>query len=126
MIEELMWSLVLFVHILAAAVWVGGQLMLVLVLMPPLRRSARPELIREVAGLAGRRFAILTNFGLAPALVTTGVLLAWHDGVSLSNLDATVFGRVLVVKVALVIVVFIIAGLHGAHHCYAQANRSST
>ena len=111
--EELIWSLVLFVHILAATFWVGGQLMLAVVVMPLLRRSARPELVREMAGLAGRRFATLANFGLLPTLVMTGALLAWHDGVRLSNLNSTPFGRVLVVKVALVAVVFVLAGLHG-------------
>ncbi len=112
--EELIWSLVLFVHILAATFWVGGQLMLAAVVMPLLRRSARPELVREMAGLAGKRFATLTNVGLLPVLAITGVLLAWHDGVRFGNLNSTPFGRVLVVKVVLVAVVFALAGLHGA------------
>ncbi len=110
---ELIWSLVLFVHILAATFWVGGQLMLAVVVMPLLRRSAGPELVRDMAGSAGRRFASLTNFGLLPALVITGALLASHDGVRFGNLDSTAFGRVLLVKVALVAVVFVLAGLHG-------------
>ncbi|WP_276941409.1 hypothetical protein [Ferrimicrobium acidiphilum] len=113
MMEELVWSFILFVHILAATFWVGGQLMLSVVVVPLLRR-ARPELLREIAGLTGRRFTNITNFGLLPTLVVTGILLAWHDGVRLSNLNNTDFGHVLEVKVALVIVVFILASLHGA------------
>ncbi|WP_298404112.1 hypothetical protein [Ferrimicrobium sp.] len=110
---DLLWSLVLFVHILAATFWVGGQLMLATVVVPLVRKS-RPELLREIARLAGRRFAVLTNFGLLPTLVVTGVLLAWHDGVRLDNLSTTAFGRVLEIKVVLVVAVFILASMHGA------------
>lgn len=107
------WSLVLFVHILAATFWVGGQLMLALVVLPLVRRIARPELVSQLATLSGRRFAILTNFVLFPTLVITGVLFAWHDGVRFSNLTSTSFGHVLVVKVILVGVVFTLASAHG-------------
>ena len=109
----LIWSLVVFLHILAATFWVGGQLMLVVVVLPMLRRGARPELVRELAASSGRRFAIVTSFGLLPILVATGLLLAWHDGARLGNLTTTAFGRVLLVKAALVVVVFSLAGLHG-------------
>jgi putative copper export protein len=109
----LIWSLVVFIHILAATFWVGGQLMLAVVVLPLLRRGARPEVVRDLAGAVGRRFATVTNFGLLPALVATGALLAWHDGVRPDNLITTPFGRVLLVKVVLVAVVFTLAGLHG-------------
>ena len=83
---SLLWTLVLFTHIAAATFWVGGQLMLVFVMMPVMRRTARPELLGEMATLSGRRFAKVSNFGLFPVLVLTGILMAWHDGVRLHTI----------------------------------------
>ncbi|MDE2281813.1 MAG: hypothetical protein KGJ92_03450 [Actinomycetales bacterium] len=108
-----LWSLVLFLHVTAAAFWVGGQLMLSFVVMPALRRDSPPETIRAIAQSAGRRFTAVTNHVLLPALLITGPLLAWHDGARWSNLVTTAFGHLLIVKVALVVVVFTMASFHG-------------
>jgi len=109
----LVWTLIVFLHILAATFWVGGQLMLVIVIMPLLRRTAHPEIVGEMAKRSGRRFAKVANFGLFPILVTTGILLAWHDGVRLRNLNSTSFGHALETKVILVAVVLALAAGHG-------------
>ena len=108
-----LWSLVLFVHVTAAAFWVGGQLMLSFVVMPALRRDAPPQQIRAIAQAAGRRFTAVTNHALLPALIVTGPLLAWHDGTRWSNLVTTAFGHLLIAKVGLVVVVFVMASMHG-------------
>jgi len=110
---SLLWTLVLFTHIAAATFWVGGQLMLVFVMMPVMRRVARPELLGEMARLSGRRFAKVSNFGLFPVLVLTGILMAWHDGVRLHTVNTTSFGHVLEVKVVVVALVLGLAGGHG-------------
>ena len=107
------WSLVLFVHVTAAAFWVGGQLMLSFVVMPALRRATAPEQIRVIAQAAGRRFTAVTNHALLPILIVTGPLLAWHDGARWRNLVTTAFGHLLIAKVSLVVVVFAMASLHG-------------
>jgi putative copper export protein len=109
----LLWTLVLFAHVTAAAFWVGGQLMLSLVVLPPLRRVAPPALVAQVTIAAARRFARIANRALLPVLVVSGPLLAWHDGVRPSTLDATAFGRVLEVKIVLVLVVLALALAHG-------------
>ena len=110
---SLLWTFVLFTHIVAATFWVGGQLMLVLVMMPVMRKTARPELLGEIARLSGRRFAKVSNFGLFPVLVATGILMAWHDGLRMSNVNSTSFGHVLEVKVVVVALVLGLAGAHG-------------
>ena len=108
-----LWTIVLFVHVAAAIFWVGGQLMLVFVIMPLLRRSATPEVVGQLARLSGRRFAKISNWGLFPALVLTGPLLAFHDGVRLHNLSDTSFGHVLELKIVVVALVLGLAGAHG-------------
>lgn len=109
----LLWTLVLFAHVTAAVFWVGGQLMLSLVVLPPLRRLAPPPLVAQVTVAAARRFARIANRALLPVLVVSGPLLAWHDGVRFSTLGATTFGRVLEVKIVLVLVVVGLALVHG-------------
>ncbi len=108
----LVWTVVLFVHVSAAIFWVGGQLMLVFVVMPLLRRAASPEMIGTIARTSGRRFARISNFGLFPALIVTGPLLAWHDGVRFHNFSST-FDHVLALKVFVVVVVLGFAAAHG-------------
>jgi putative copper export protein len=110
---SLLWTLVLFTHIVAATFWVGGQLMLVFVMMPVMRRTARPELLAEMARLSWHRFAKVSNFGLFPVLVLTGILMAWHDGVRLHTIHTTSFGHVLEIKIVVVALVFGLAGAHG-------------
>ncbi len=109
----MLWALLVLVHILAASFWVGGQLMLVAVVMPALRSGGSPTLVRELASAAGRRFAWVTNWVLLPVLVVSGIALAALNGVRPGNLTTTPFGRVLLVKAALVGAVFALAAVHG-------------
>ena len=109
----LLWTIVLFAHVTAAVFWVGGQLMLSLVVLPALRRMAPPPLVAQVTIAAARRFARIANRALLPVLVTSGPLLAWHDGVRPSTLNATAFGQVLEIKIVLVVLVVALALAHG-------------
>ncbi len=68
------WNGVLWVHLVAMAFFVGGQLMLATVVVPLLRGVKNGELLRAAA----RRFGIGTAiaFGL---LVLSGAALATHE-----------------------------------------------
>lgn len=109
----LLWTFILALHLITATFWVGGQLMLVFVMMPVLRRTLAPPALGETAALAGRRFAKVSNHGLFPTLLVTGVVLAIHDGVRWSMIGTTDFTRVLVVKVIVVTLVIALALGHG-------------
>jgi uncharacterized membrane protein len=86
-----MWELMRWIHLLAMAFFVGGQLVLAAVVVPVLRDGDRAAL-----RLAARRFAKGTLVALA-FLVATGVALASHLG----DWDRTA----LHVKLALVLLV---------------------
>ena len=107
------WSLVRFGHVLAAMCWVGGQLLLSLVVLPVLRGHAdeavRGPLIRATA----QRFGLLANAVLLPMLLATGVALAWHRGVTFATFNAPGYGRLLGIKLALVVVSVSLGGLYG-------------
>jgi len=75
-----LWSLVRFLHVVGAVVWLGGQLT-VSALVMPVARDRLPEQAR--AGLMrvlGMRFGIATVAVLIPLQIATGVALTRHKG----------------------------------------------
>jgi uncharacterized membrane protein len=107
------WSFVRFLHVLSAALWVGGQLTVSLVVLPIARRllsaDHRAEVLREV----GRRFGIFTGAVFLPVQIATGIALARHNQVTWSSLGHPGYGRTLAAKLALFAAVMIAAALHG-------------
>ena len=102
-----------FVHVLSAMVWVGGQLLLSLLVLPVLRRrldaAIRAPLTREV----GVRFGVFTVAVFLPLQVGTGIALAAHRGVAVGDLAKPGYGRTLGAKIALFAVVLLVSGMHG-------------
>jgi putative copper export protein len=83
-------------HLAAITVWIGGLVMLVLGVLP--RR--RPE---ELAAVLPR-YSNLAVSCVAVA-VTSGVVLAWNDLPAVSDLATTTYGRILLVKLAVLALV---------------------
>jgi uncharacterized membrane protein len=92
------WDLIRFLHLLAVALFVGGQLMLALVVTPSLR-GQDPALMRAAA----RRFGIASALALV-VIVVTGAAMASH----FDRWSDTTLHR----KIGLLIVVFVVTGLH--------------
>ncbi len=92
------WNGVLWLHLLAMAFFVGGQLMLAAIVVPVLRGGDRVAL-----RAAARRFGVGTLIAVA-ALVITGAAMASHlHRWSNSTLQ---------VKLSLVVLVAVLIGLH--------------
>jgi len=93
--------------------WVGGQLLLSGVVLPALRArlpaEARGPLIRAVA----MRFAVVSNVLLLPLLLITGTALAMHRGVNAETFTRPGYGRLLTIKLILVVVSVGLAAVHG-------------
>jgi uncharacterized membrane protein len=93
------WTLIRFLHLVALAFFVGGQLMLVVAVVPALRGQSDDVAMRVVA----RRFGIGSLVAIV-VLVATGAALAshfarWHD-------------HVLQVKLMLVVLIGVLIALH--------------
>lgn len=93
------WTVIRFLHVAALAFFVGGQLMLVVAVVPAVRRHGSEEAMRSVA----RRFGAGTLVALA-VLVATGVAMASH----LSRWQ----DNVLQIKLMLVVLVGVLLGFH--------------
>src|SRR5512135_1543447 len=90
-----LWSTVRFLHVLSAAIWVGGQVVLSVVLLPAVRARLPPEGQRELLTLVGRRFGIVTVAFFIPVQVVTGIALASREGVTWASLGQPGYGRTL-------------------------------
>lgn len=103
--------LIRIVHLLAAAVWVGGSVALVIVAVPPVRRLEGPEravVLREL----GRRWRLL-GWGALGLLVVTGLASAALDGrLGHHRLLHEGSGIVLIVKAGLVVALVAAAAAH--------------
>jgi uncharacterized membrane protein len=93
------WTVIRFLHVVAILFFVGGQLILAAAVAPAVRRHGGEEAMGSIA----RRFGIGSAIALA-VLITTGIAMAshyddWGDGV-------------LQAKLALVVLVFVLTGLH--------------
>ncbi|MFF0736333.1 hypothetical protein ACFYVK_32570 [Streptomyces chartreusis] len=110
------WSLVRFAHVAGAALWVGGQLALSLVILPLARHRLAPEPRDDFTAAAGRRFGMLTGAVFLPVQLATGWAMAWHRGVTWASLAEPGYGRTLATKLALFVLVMLAAAGHGIAH----------
>ncbi|NYI85982.1 CopD family protein [Saccharopolyspora hordei] len=118
------WVVVRFLHVLGAALWVGGQITISLVALPVVPTSLALHQRAAVVTAVGRRFARITTTVFVPLQSTTGVLLAWQAGVTWQSLLEPGYGRVLVAKLVLFVLVMVAASMHGTLH-RAKAPRAA-
>lgn len=97
-------TVVLWLHILAACIWIGGQAT-VAAIIPMLRDQ------RDLARRVGCRYQAIAWPAFA-VLVVTGLLNVANAGLRLSNLFDSPTGRTLVIKLALVALSGLAAGVH--------------
>uniref|UniRef100_A0A7C5VW11 DUF4149 domain-containing protein n=1 Tax=Thermomicrobium roseum TaxID=500 RepID=A0A7C5VW11_THERO len=111
---EWLWTTVRWIHLVAMAFWLGGQLFLILVVRPILRRELdRPQQTTLTAAL-GRRFSPLAWVSLV-LLIVTGWLTGEHRGVVWSTLlePRNTYGRILATKMLLVALLLLLTLVHG-------------
>jgi putative copper export protein len=104
----------LWIHVIAACIWIGGQITLGMIV--PMLRS-QPDMMRAVA----RRFqsAAWGAFGI---LIVTGIINMHNAGITFAHLNATPEARTLSVKLIFVL----ISGGAAALHAYWATPRLQT
>jgi putative copper export protein len=95
---------VLWIHVLAACIWIGGQI--TLGMMMPMLRTV-PDVMRDIA----RRFQNLA-WGAFAILIVTGLINLHDAGISLTSLNATPQSRTLSIKLIFVFISGTAAALH--------------
>jgi hypothetical protein len=100
------WTLVRFVHLVGAGVWLGMQATLA-VLVPALRRMLPAEQVRDVVRRAGRGLAIVGG-GALVAVAASGAALARHED------SAKTHSGVVDLKTGILIAIVALLGGHAA------------
>jgi putative copper resistance protein D len=94
-------------HLLAAGAWLGGLLPLSLLFVLAIRQPALASILQA----ATRRFSTLGLLSVG-TLLATGFVNTWMMTDSMTSLLATDYGRLLLLKIALFVVMVTIAGIN--------------
>lgn len=108
------WAVIRWVHLMSAILWVGGQLFIVLVLLPVLRKALSGTEFTLLFAQVGRRFGTFSWAALS-LLVVTGYLNAYHRGVDWSRLLDSEYGRTLALKLLFVAIVIVLTLVHALY-----------
>lgn len=108
-----LWTVVRFVHVGSAVLWVGGQLTLSFVVTPVAGRLFDEDGRRDVISSLGSRFGRISALGLIPLLLASGIALIYHRGVTFAALVIPGYGATLGTKIVLALVSFALAAAHG-------------
>jgi uncharacterized membrane protein len=105
-----------WLHILAAAVWIGGTVFIALVLVPATRRPEHRGVATSLIRWTGRRFRWIGWLGLALLLLTGTFNMAQRGfggaGLLSEKLWESRFGQLLGIKLLLVAVILFLSLLH--------------
>ncbi|MGD9893801.1 MAG: DUF4149 domain-containing protein [Dehalococcoidia bacterium] len=110
-----MYQWIVFFHIIAAIIWIGGMLFLPLVLVPIVRRE-EPRVRAALMSTVGHRFRTVGWIAIA-ALLVTGVWnlhnrdTPWSTVLS-ADLFSGTWGHILAAKLGLVAVLLILSIFH--------------
>lgn len=110
-----LYVLSVFLHILAAVVWLGGALFLVMAVMPVLRKPELASLRVPVIRAVGRAFRPIGWTCLAILVVTGTVNLHFRGWLRfLDDLEfwASPMGRLLALKLAVVAFILVLSAAH--------------
>jgi len=105
-----------WLHIMAAVVWVGGTVFLVIVLVPVIRRPEFGAIASKLIRFTGLRFRWI-GWVCFCLFVFTGVINLAARGIGLKELQDAAFwqgsfGRTLAIKLVVVLTILVISAFH--------------
>lgn len=111
-----LYLLSVWLHLLSIAVWLGGMILLVLVIVPVLRQQEYQHLRFLLLNWMGTRFRAIGWMCLGLLALTGGVNLvyrgvSWPELMSLEFWQGS-FGKALGIKLLLVSVIFLLSAIH--------------
>ena len=110
---EILSLLVLWLHVIAAVVWVGGNLILAMVIVPHFRQNLPPVQRIQLLTQIGKRFEPIV-WGCVGVLFFTGIINIFDAvGITSATPIPDAFMRTLLIKIVLFFVLVILTALHG-------------
>ncbi|MCZ6678890.1 MAG: CopD family protein [Candidatus Poribacteria bacterium] len=109
---EILDVLILWLHVTAAAIWVGGNLMMAMVVVPYFRRTVSPVERIKILTQIGQRFEPI-GWGAVLVLIFSGLFNIFSSGVLNSPELLGPFMRMLGIKLILVLILIVLTAIHG-------------
>ena len=104
---------VLWLHVIAAVTWVGGNLILAMVIVPHFRQHLPPVQRIQLLTQIGKRFEPVV-WGCVGILFFTGIVNIFYAvDITSSVAVSSAFWRTLLIKIGLFFVLVILTALHG-------------
>ena len=127
MLVHALYTISVYVHVIAACAWIGSMLFFSVVVVPVLRRPQQAAAALALVRQVGIRFRVF-GWACIGTLLVTGVLNLALRGVGLDTLAsrpfwADGFGRALACKLAAVVVVLGLTVAHDALSLRPQVRR---
>ena len=111
---DIFWLFIRWIHVIAAVVWIGGNLILAMVIVPHFRQNLPPVQRIQILTLIGKRFEPIVWLCVL-ILVFTGIVNIFNSvDLSATNepLFVGTFMRTLGIKLLLFFILLILTGLH--------------
>ena len=108
---EILSLLILWLHIIAAVIWIGGNLVMAMVIVPYFKQSLSPMERIKILTQIGRGFEPIV-WGCVLVLIFSGLFNIFTSGVLSSPDLIGSFMRTLGIKLLLVIILIILTGIH--------------
>ena len=101
---------------LSAIIWLGGMLFIAIVMVPTLRKFEPQEYGTKILSSSGLRFRTVSWIAIL-ILLLTGMLNAINRGVTVHSISTgslflSHFGKILILKVVLVVLMLVLSAIH--------------
>lgn len=111
---EIFWLVIRWIHVLAAVIWIGGNLTLAMVIVPYFRKNLPPVQRIKLLTQIGKQFEPIV-WGCVVILLFTGIVNIFESIDFSASLESEVisnFMRTLFIKLTLFIILVVLTGLH--------------
>ena len=111
---DILWLFIRWIHVITAVVWIGGNLILAMVIVPHFRQNLPPVQRIQILTLIGKRFEPIV-WGCVLILLFTGIANIFNSVDLFSTNDSPLLGafmRTLTIKLLLFIILIVLTGLH--------------
>jgi len=110
MVASILTVLLIVIHIVAVAVWIGGAIFMVFIVTPNLSVLSPPE-AGKISRAIGEKFASIVMWAIA-LVALTGVLRMYTSGLlNITILTGSTYGKALLLKLLLFVIMLIVGSL---------------
>ena len=100
-----------YFHGIAASIWIGGLVFLAFILIPKILQVKENELKSRIISIVVPRFSIIV-LPILGSIIFTGPTLLWFIENNLFTTFSSLYGKILILKLSLAVIMIIFGGYH--------------